>query len=363
MTSDLATYITVGTQALSSGLGGLFTNNAIKKENQKNRDWNEKMWHLANEYNSPANQRKLYESAGLNPALLYQSGTSALSSYAGNLSTSENFKNPLEGLNVSEAIALNMQRKQTESNISLQDSQQQVNEAQQKDLEASALNKNAETSLKNLQSQLLSGQMSSLIEQSKVDLENAKKHGLIQEKDYQIRLEQLKQQEEIYRKLKADADTAEEITKTQREQTKLVTVQIDSARSAAEANRASAEASRAAAYKALQEGKTEEYTRMMIVSNLAVNEATITKLHNDASLSWEQAQKCIAEVAKMESEKKKIDWELIRDMYGTNTATILHNDLRYITQKVKTHNENLKKKVKNVFKFPTRKKNYPGGSW
>lgn len=36
-------------------------------------------WNMQNAYNSPANQRKLYEAAGLNPALLYSGGASGVS--------------------------------------------------------------------------------------------------------------------------------------------------------------------------------------------------------------------------------------------------------------------------------------------
>ena len=39
-------------------------------ENKKNRDWQEMMWNKQNEYNTPANQRKLFEEGGYNPYLL-----------------------------------------------------------------------------------------------------------------------------------------------------------------------------------------------------------------------------------------------------------------------------------------------------
>lgn len=64
--------------------------NAISQgvQNKKNRKWQEKMygvqrrdsladWNMQNEYNSPANQMKLYKEAGLNPNLIYGSGTVA----------------------------------------------------------------------------------------------------------------------------------------------------------------------------------------------------------------------------------------------------------------------------------------------
>lgn len=38
---------------------------------KKNREWNEKMWHMQNEYNTPAAQMQRLKEAGLNPNLVY----------------------------------------------------------------------------------------------------------------------------------------------------------------------------------------------------------------------------------------------------------------------------------------------------
>lgn len=46
--------------------------NAI--ENQKNRDWNLKMWQMQNEYNTPAAQMARDKAAGLNTNLMYSQG-------------------------------------------------------------------------------------------------------------------------------------------------------------------------------------------------------------------------------------------------------------------------------------------------
>lgn len=67
------------TQALAGGTSLLnysaqVQNIEMQKElQQKQNEWNEKMWHLNNEWNSPANQRKLLEEAGYNPAALKDS--------------------------------------------------------------------------------------------------------------------------------------------------------------------------------------------------------------------------------------------------------------------------------------------------
>lgn len=78
--------------SLASGIGSLFGNKNIDKqikaqqeENQKNReynlmlaqmqnDWSQDQWERENEYNTPQNQRKRLEAAGLNADLMYGNG-------------------------------------------------------------------------------------------------------------------------------------------------------------------------------------------------------------------------------------------------------------------------------------------------
>lgn len=62
--------------------GASMTNSANQGLDQANRDWQEKMWHVNNEYNTPANQRKRLEEAGINPALAFQNGNSGVASSA-----------------------------------------------------------------------------------------------------------------------------------------------------------------------------------------------------------------------------------------------------------------------------------------
>lgn len=77
---------------IASGIGSLFGNKNIDKqiraqqeENQKNRDWNlmlaqmqnqwsQDQWERENEYNTPINQRKRLQDAGLNSDLMYGNG-------------------------------------------------------------------------------------------------------------------------------------------------------------------------------------------------------------------------------------------------------------------------------------------------
>ena len=53
-----------------------------------NNDFNERMWHLQNEYNSPANQRYRLEAAGLNPYLMMNGGSAGVAETAPTADTS-----------------------------------------------------------------------------------------------------------------------------------------------------------------------------------------------------------------------------------------------------------------------------------
>lgn len=72
--------------AIGSIVGGVagsaMTNSANQGLDQANRDWQEKMWHANNEYNTPLNQRKRLEEAGINPALAFQNGNTGVASSA-----------------------------------------------------------------------------------------------------------------------------------------------------------------------------------------------------------------------------------------------------------------------------------------
>lgn len=61
------------------GISGAISQDSANETNiqlaRENRDWQEKMWSLNNEYNTPANQMKRIKEAGLNPNLMYGQGT------------------------------------------------------------------------------------------------------------------------------------------------------------------------------------------------------------------------------------------------------------------------------------------------
>ena len=114
--------------ALTGGVGSvvssLFSQSAQREENQKNRDFQREMWEKTNEWNSPANQRKLLEDANYNPYLYgndYQgSGASVPASPA--ISPLPSIQNPMIAANdiYSRQTSLLQQGQQIESNVELQ---------------------------------------------------------------------------------------------------------------------------------------------------------------------------------------------------------------------------------------------------
>ena len=50
----------------------------IREQNDLSRQWNEKVWHMQNEYNLPKNQLARLVDSGLNPALMYGQATTGL---------------------------------------------------------------------------------------------------------------------------------------------------------------------------------------------------------------------------------------------------------------------------------------------
>lgn len=297
-------------QYAGAQMGAVKDKKFIREENQKARDFQLELWNLANQYNLPSAQMQRFRDAGLNPNLIYGQGTSTLADYAsapGHSAPNMNEKDLAKYLGVHESLALGLQEKQTESNIALQASQEDVNEAQKEDFQASAKNKD-------LNSQLLIGQMETLIESAKEDLNNKKRDGLIKDEDYKIRLKQLEQQDEILRKYKAEADTAQEAINTQKALT--TNVQEQSRLYDAEA------------FKALEQGKTEDFARAKMASDMIVNAQLKEKLRAETNLTDEQINSLIINESKTIAETGKINMETVRDQYGTNAATILNNYYR-----------------------------------
>lgn len=117
--------------------GNLYTNmqnrrsqNAANRLNhqmqQEQNAWNERMWHMNNEYNTPANQMKRLLAAGLNPDLMYGNpgqGTSASPAQGTTPSHADAFQSLGFGDMFSNAQQLMMQKKANDANIRLMQSQ------------------------------------------------------------------------------------------------------------------------------------------------------------------------------------------------------------------------------------------------
>lgn len=114
---------------LISGITGAIAQDSANETNlqlsRENRDWQEKMWNLNNEYNTPANQIERLKAAGLNPNLMYGQGTVGNSSSpaSGVATPRVNPVNYMQGLvgipdamlKVQQAKLLDAQRKKVES--------------------------------------------------------------------------------------------------------------------------------------------------------------------------------------------------------------------------------------------------------
>ena len=100
-----ASVIGSGISAVGNALGGVLSSQSNKKLMREQMRWQESMyarqlqdardnWRMQNEYNSPANQRKLLEDAGYNPAMMgadLQSASSADNIAMGNVPSAPSY--------------------------------------------------------------------------------------------------------------------------------------------------------------------------------------------------------------------------------------------------------------------------------
>ena len=200
--------------------GGVMANRANAKENQKNREWSERMWHLNNEYNLPVNQIQRFRDAGLSAALAYGQGTSTLAQYAGNMPASRGYENPAKNIDTAAIAQLHIQDKVANSQISLQDSEAAKNDSEAKKNEATTENVEWDNIIK---SQTYETAIDTAIE----NLAKLKADRAISEKQYEIQLEILEKAKEQAREAKAIADRAEEAVNTQTAETRLYNTGAD----------------------------------------------------------------------------------------------------------------------------------------
>lgn len=259
-----ADYISLGTSAASTGsgiIGGIIANRANAKENQRNREWNEKMWNMTNEYNRPINVVSRYAEAGLNPALALSDGTNSLASYAGNLGTQKAYDNPVPSFNGADIARVHNESVIAQSTENVNNTQASKNTAEEK----LAIENAEKVQWENI---ITSQTYENTINSSLENLEILRKNNLIKEKEYEIKKQELEKERENVRRARAEADTAEEVTNTQRAQTSFIqeqtfTEKTIQARNTAEAYaaRTQAELNRATAHLQRELAKNQSYVR------------------------------------------------------------------------------------------------------
>lgn len=230
--------------------GNLFTNSqnrqSIEQTNRLNMQmqqyqnaWNERMWHMNNEYNTPTNQIKRLKEAGLNPDLMYgnpSQGTSSAPAQGTAPSHAEAFQSLGFGDMFSNAQQFMMQKKANDAQIKLMNSQ-----AEQMDVDTQLKKKDlgtydkrfelvkqaAEDSSKKIMSEIevnqqsiieSAGRVALLAAQEKMTLEQAAtevvNRAFLQE-SFQDRLEQIRLQNKL---TKAEAAKANKMIRLIAEQ-------------------------------------------------------------------------------------------------------------------------------------------------
>lgn len=109
--SDADIMAMAGISEAALNVAGNITASTFNYEHTKElakyqNDMNIANWNMANEYNSPANQMKRFEAAGLNPNLMYGQGSPGNASSVPSPSLhNPGFKNPFEGVQLANYLA------------------------------------------------------------------------------------------------------------------------------------------------------------------------------------------------------------------------------------------------------------------
>lgn len=277
-------------------IGGLWSNHQNAKENQKNREWSEKMWHLNNEYNLPVNQIQRFQDAGLNPALAYGEGTSSLSSYAGNMSASRGYENPAK-FDTAQIAQLKINRDIADSQIKLNESEELLKTEQAKQLANENAYKPRLMSLE-LKEKGIDIDTKELDYAFNVQTLNSRVATILTQLEVLATQKEYNEQEVL--KAKQEVENLKEILNNLKkegvkieEETKLVQAEQATEQTKQEANRAAARLSGAEAIKALEQAKTEKFTRSKLSSDVLLNKANIEYMRKNGAKTDEEAKKII----------------------------------------------------------------------
>lgn len=183
--------------SVASGVLGLIgqsmQNNFAREESEKQRNWNEQMmekqnqwsldqWNMTNEYNSPLEQRKRLESAGLNPLFYGLDGTSANSFESAqplgyDRAKLEQMKNPLqaglEGMQLGKNLEL--VQKQIEKTAAEKNKIESETDSAKLDNEFKKQTMQARVEGENLANTLTKAQIDKIDDERKQIVENIKK--------------------------------------------------------------------------------------------------------------------------------------------------------------------------------------------
>ena len=121
-----AAAIGAGISAIGGMLASSSQNSANASMDRETRQWQESMWHKNNEYNTPLNQRKRLEEAGINPALAFQNGNTGVASSAPNAINHTPVDYSALGAGLSQAGAMVLQAQNVEAQNELLKSQSEA---------------------------------------------------------------------------------------------------------------------------------------------------------------------------------------------------------------------------------------------
>jgi len=289
--SDFFGGIVSGIGSIFNGISQAASNRAQAKENEKNRQFALDMWNRENEFNLPQNQIGRFQSAGLNPALVYGQGTSALAAHASTPSTNNQFTAPQFDGN--SALQGYFQSKQLSNETKVAESQEYLNNS-------SANKAQSDAALADMQKEKLSNENKFFLDNYETalksnleDLEIKKNQHLIGDEEYKIKKEELNKKIEEVRQQKAIADKAEEEVSTQKAVTRQVEQSILTSKAQEDAFRASAKLSSAEAVKALEEAATNKVMRNKLNLDAALDQANINYLKKMGAKTDSEAKKII----------------------------------------------------------------------
>lgn len=186
-------------QGLGSPISGMFNIASNLIQNRQNMKMAEyayqkelEQWNRQNEYNKPINQMARFKEAGLNPNLMYGQGTPGNATDSPNYSAPHlQFDNPFP--NLGNDIG---QLRQTDADVALKGANEDLARANKDNVEQDTNNKKLDNVIKALD--IINKRIKNETDEEQLSILKETKDELI------------KQEEELLRKITAEADTAEE---------------------------------------------------------------------------------------------------------------------------------------------------------